>query len=346
MAAGPGGVYREPMTWLKTARDWRPTLLALAGLAAGAVTGAVLGGLVLGWLAAIWSLIDWPVGGWDRPCSMWRSCWPGRCCCSGASQGSAPCSGAVPRRARGRFRGPAAGRRRQRAAAARCGPGAPATWRQLGYHLLAMTGGTAGGALVAACWSAPLLAVAYLAGLWGDGRRWPRPRPGGAVGGRAAGRAVGGQGRGQGRRGRRPGPARPQPGEELAVRVESLARPGRDRRRHRRRAAPDRARPARRRPAPAGLPGHAPGHGPGQPHRRARAGPPGHRAGPRRGHRGPGRAAPARPRPAPGRARRPRPGRGPVGDRRGALPVRLRVDVATRCSPASRPWPTSSSPRP
>ena len=35
---------------METARDWRPTALALAGLVAGAVTGAVLGGLVLaGW---------------------------------------------------------------------------------------------------------------------------------------------------------------------------------------------------------------------------------------------------------------------------------------------------------
>jgi signal transduction histidine kinase len=41
---------------------------------------------------------------------------------------------------------------------------APSTWRQLGYHLLVLVGGTAGGVLVALCWSAPLLAVAYLAG--------------------------------------------------------------------------------------------------------------------------------------------------------------------------------------
>jgi signal transduction histidine kinase len=41
---------------------------------------------------------------------------------------------------------------------------APATWRQLGYHLLALVSGTAGGVLVALCWSAPLLAVAYVAG--------------------------------------------------------------------------------------------------------------------------------------------------------------------------------------
>src|SRR4029453_13912907 len=91
----------------------------------------------------------------------------------------------------------------------------------------------------------------------------------------------------------------------------------------------DRAGPARRDPTPAGLPGHAPRHGQGQPHRRPRRGPPGDRAGPRRGHRGPGRAAPARPRAAAGldaalsgiAANAP-------------LPVRLRVDVADRCSPS------------
>ena len=223
---------------------------------------------------------------------------------------------------------------RRLAAAAVPGLAAPATWRQLGYHLLAMTGGTAGGALVAACWSAP--AGRRLPGRPRGGRPH-RPRPGGGRGGGgpAAGRAVGGQGRGSGRRGAAgPCSAQPRRGAGPAGRVPG-PQPGRDRRRHRRRAAQDRARPARRRPAPAGLPGHAPGHGPGRPHRRARAGPPGHRAGPRRGHRGPGRAAPARPRPAPGRARRPRPGRGPVGDRRRrALPVRLRVDVAGRCSPS------------
>src|SRR5206468_6388619 len=32
-------------------------------------------------------------------------------------------------------------------------------WRQLGYHLLAAIGGTLGGALVGACWSAPILAL-------------------------------------------------------------------------------------------------------------------------------------------------------------------------------------------
>jgi signal transduction histidine kinase len=100
-----------------------------------------------------------------------------------------------------------------------------ATWRQLGYHLVALVGGTAGGALVAACWSAPVLAVAYLAGLWGDGRRLvvglgaavlsaavllaaPWVARGVAGADETAARAL-------------LGPSR---GEELALRVESLAR--------------------------------------------------------------------------------------------------------------------------
>ena len=62
MAADLRAVYRERMSWTKALRDWRPTVHALAGLATGAVTGAVLGGLVLGWLAAIWSLVDGPTG--------------------------------------------------------------------------------------------------------------------------------------------------------------------------------------------------------------------------------------------------------------------------------------------
>jgi hypothetical protein len=35
MAADLGGGYREPMTWVNAARNWRPTLHALAGLVAG-----------------------------------------------------------------------------------------------------------------------------------------------------------------------------------------------------------------------------------------------------------------------------------------------------------------------
>ena len=65
MVDGPGAGYREPMSWMETARDWRPTAHALAGLAAGALTATVFGGLVIGWLAAVWSLIDGNTGAWE-----------------------------------------------------------------------------------------------------------------------------------------------------------------------------------------------------------------------------------------------------------------------------------------
>jgi signal transduction histidine kinase len=170
MAAGPGAAYREAMSWMETARDWRPTALALAGVVAGAVTATLVGGLVLGWLAAIWSLIDGPTGAWELAWFYVVVTLAGPVLLLWATQGL----GALQRK---RFRAVLGA---EIVAPPRAAGGSwplrpvrawrtPATWRQLGYHLLAMTGGTAGGLLVAACWSAPLLAVAYLAGLWGDG---------------------------------------------------------------------------------------------------------------------------------------------------------------------------------
>jgi signal transduction histidine kinase len=159
------------MTWMDAARSWRPTLHALAGLVAGAGVGAVLVALGVTWLAAIWSLLDWPVGGWGYAVlyAAVALAWPALLLWSVRGFGALQ---------RARFRatlgveipvppGGGAGGRLPRPLRAWA---APATWRQLGYHLLAMVGGVAGGALVAACWSAPVLAVAYLAGLWGDGR--------------------------------------------------------------------------------------------------------------------------------------------------------------------------------
>ena len=40
---------------------------------------------------------------------------------------------------------------------------AATTWRQLGFHLLALVTGVAGGGLVAVCWLAPVAAIGYLA---------------------------------------------------------------------------------------------------------------------------------------------------------------------------------------
>jgi signal transduction histidine kinase len=131
----------------------------------------VLGGLALGWLAAIYSLVDGPTGAWELAWFYVAVALAGPVLLLWATLGL----GALQRE---RFRavsGVAI------AAPPRAGGGgllprplrawrAPATWRQLGYHLLAMTGGTAGGLLVAACWTAPALAVASLTGRWDGGR--------------------------------------------------------------------------------------------------------------------------------------------------------------------------------
>jgi signal transduction histidine kinase len=170
MAAAPGGVYREPMSWRTTARDWRPTAHALAGLAAGALTAAVLGGLVIGWLAAALSLIDGPTGGWELAWFYVLVVLAGPVLLLWAVQGL----GVLQRE---RFRAVlgveiAAPPRAVGDSSLLLRPlrawRAPATWRQLGYHLLAMVSGTAGGLLVVIFWSAPLLAVAYVAGRLGD----------------------------------------------------------------------------------------------------------------------------------------------------------------------------------
>ena len=169
MVDGPGAGYREPMSWMETARDWRPTAHALAGLAAGALTAAVLGGLMLGWLAAIWSLVEGPTGGWELAWFYLIVALAGPVLLLWAVQEL----GALQR---ARFRtllqveiaAPPRGGGRPLLRPLRAW-WAPATWRQLGYHLLTMISGTAGGLLVAGCWAAPLLAVAYLAGRRGAG---------------------------------------------------------------------------------------------------------------------------------------------------------------------------------
>ena len=157
---------------MKTARDWRPTAHAMAGLAAGALTAAVFGGLVIGWLAAVWSLIDGNTGAWELAWFYVVVILAGPVLLLWAVQGL----GVLQRERFGAVLGV------EIAAPPRAVGGsslllrplrawrAPATWRQLGYHLLAMTGGTAGGLLVAACWSAPVLAVASLVGRWDGGR--------------------------------------------------------------------------------------------------------------------------------------------------------------------------------
>src|SRR5215475_6187682 len=141
---------------------WRATGNALAALLVGLVGGILLGGLALIWGAAIYSLVHWPVGGWGHAVLYIAVVVVGPVLALWAVQGLTALQ-------RSRLRatlgvdiplGPRAGERKPWPV----GPWlAAATWRQLGFHLLAIVTGVGGGCLVAACWLAPLAAIAYLA---------------------------------------------------------------------------------------------------------------------------------------------------------------------------------------
>src|SRR5919198_1259230 len=155
---------------LWSARSWRAPLHARLGAPLGAAAGAVIAGLVVVWGAAVWSLAEGPTGAWGLavlyvlvavagPVALPWCVWA-----FGAAQ-------------RARFRTVLGV---EVAAPPRLVGGwplrllrpwrTPATWRQLGYHLLAVLVGAAGGALVATCWSALALAPWYAGGLWSDAR--------------------------------------------------------------------------------------------------------------------------------------------------------------------------------
>jgi signal transduction histidine kinase len=151
---------------------WRATGNALAALLVGVVGCILLGGLVLIWGAAVASLIQWPVGGWAHAVLYIAVVVAGPVLALWAVQGLTGLQ-------RSRLRAtlgldiPA----RPRTAERRPWPVGPwlaaATWRQLGFHLLAIVTGVAGGGLVAACWLAPVAAAGYLAA--------GRPPPGAAA---------------------------------------------------------------------------------------------------------------------------------------------------------------------
>ena len=188
MVRGPGGGYCDHMTLMDTAdarrrrgalatalrapwsaSGWRATLHALVGLAIGIGDYAVIVGLVVIWFAAIWSLLDGPTGAWGLAAiyvvTAVASPIPLLWCVLGFS---------ALQRARFRtFLGveiPAPPRLAGRWPLRLVRPWrAPATWRQLGYHLLALVIGAFSGALVAICWSAVVLAVVYADDLWSHG---------------------------------------------------------------------------------------------------------------------------------------------------------------------------------
>jgi signal transduction histidine kinase len=169
MSGGAGGVYCDDVRSralaaggaalgaLWAARSWRATLHALTGLMIEVVTAVLL----LLWLGDIVTLIDGP----------------------GSDQGNAAFYvvvaviapvpllwwlGVLSAVQRVRFRTvlgveipqppQAAGRWPWRLARAW---GTAAAWRQLGYHLLAPVTGLVGGVLVAVCWSAPFVVATY-----------------------------------------------------------------------------------------------------------------------------------------------------------------------------------------
>jgi signal transduction histidine kinase len=141
---------------------WRATGNALAAAGVAAVGGILLGGLVLIWGAALVSLVHWPVGGWVHAAEYIAAVVAGPVLVLWAVQGLTALQ-------RSRLRatlgleipvGPRASERKPWPV----GPWlAAATWRQLGFHLLAIITGVIGGGLVAVCWLAPVAAVAYLA---------------------------------------------------------------------------------------------------------------------------------------------------------------------------------------
>jgi signal transduction histidine kinase len=220
-----GGTLTGALAALWSARSWRATLHALLGAALGVGAGAVIAGLVLVWLAAVWSLAEGPTGAQLLAVLY--------VVVAVAVPVALPwCVQAFGAVQRARFRTVLGIEIAAPPRVAGSSPlrlvrpwRAPATWRQLGYHLLALVAGTAGGALVAICWSAVALAPWYADDLWSDARR-PGIRLGVTVLTLAMLLAAPWVARGLARAdeaaaGALLGPSR---SEELALRVEALAR--------------------------------------------------------------------------------------------------------------------------
>jgi signal transduction histidine kinase len=161
-----GGALMTVLGALWSARCWRATLHALLGLPLGVGACAVIAGLVGVWAAAVWSLVDGPTGGWVLAVLYVAVAVAG----PGALPLGVRAFGALQR---ARFRAvlgveiPPPPRVAGRWPLRLLRPWrAPATWRQLSYHLAAVVVGGAGGALVAVCWSAGVVALASAGELW------------------------------------------------------------------------------------------------------------------------------------------------------------------------------------
>jgi signal transduction histidine kinase len=211
---------RAAVTALWSAAAWRATRNALAACFVALLGGVLLGGLALIWGAAVVSLAEWPVGGWGHAVLYIAVVAAGPVLALWVVQGLTAVQLARLHATLG-VTIPASPRAERKPWP--LGPWlAAATWRQLGFHLLALVTGVGGCGLVAACWLAPLAAVGYLAAghppaaaaaaacLAAAGLLLAAPRLAQLVSGvdEASARALLG----------------PSPRDELAQRVESLAR--------------------------------------------------------------------------------------------------------------------------
>ena len=210
---------------LWSARSWRTTLHALAGLPLGVGGWVVVVGLGVVWAAALWSLIEGPTG------SRWLAV--AYVLVVVAAPVALPwCVRAGTALQRRRFRAVLGVELPAPPRAAGAWPlrlvrpwVASATWRQLAYHLLALVLGGAGGLLVASCWLALPLGTGFAVQGWVEGA-WGADALGVVALGGAATLAAPWVARGLARVDEAAARALLGPGraEELTLRVQSLAR--------------------------------------------------------------------------------------------------------------------------
>jgi signal transduction histidine kinase len=146
-----------PVRALWAERSWRATLAALAGLMVAVATGI----LVLLWSIDLFTLVT---GSGSDPSTtaiyvviavvapVPLAWWLGALSSVQRMRLAAILGVEIPAPPRGPGRWPVRALRAWRTAAA---------WRQLGYHLLSVVTGLLGGAVVAACWAAPLVVATY-----------------------------------------------------------------------------------------------------------------------------------------------------------------------------------------
>jgi signal transduction histidine kinase len=146
-----------PVCALWAERSWRATLAALAGLMIQVATGI----LVLLWSVDLFTLATGP--GTDPSTTaiyvviaviapVPLAWWLGALSSVQRMRLAAILGVEIPAPPRGPGRWPVRALRAWRTAVA---------WRQLGYHLLSLVTGLLGGAVVAACWAAPLVVATY-----------------------------------------------------------------------------------------------------------------------------------------------------------------------------------------